>query len=383
MQSKKISSAGNSGEHRLIFLDGNPEAMTTSEPETDDSERGELVDPAKIEQMEQNASVHGETRKEHEQAENQERNQVLPPIEEKMKADKQSEQNEQPLQDAERFASEARDTLQDPHQKEIFDAAMDALSPQEKIAYYRDRIVWFDSCVKQIKPSYVLTPADARDIQYVKRGAFAQNIVFSAFDPHIQRSSGLQRLRDAAKADYLMNVSEADRLLADQASDKMVQAAKQYLQSHPETAKIVGQQQKEAEQELNAISSDESIWQPEGEASRYFKSPEEMKKDASKELQNIVDEASGKKGIKFELLPASQHDKETGERLSLKIVPKDKNQSEQVQEVTKKIAGSFEKKQQGIVKRKEVLIVTNDAQKLKECIASLVTHSYTEKKISK
>lgn len=393
------------GERRLIFFNGNPEASSGAE-NVEGGAKTETIkplDPAKKEQLDKDAQTRVAVRDQHEQAENKERSETLPAIEEKIeksdsvekkgdgeKADEKSEkderndknsqrpneQNERQLQDAEKFVSEARDTLKDPYQKEIFDAAVNALSPQEKLAYYRDSIVWFNSCDKQSKSS-TLTSAD---IQEINKSVFAKDVVFAAFDYNIQMSSGLRQTRDASRADYLLNVSEADRQMSDQAHEKMVEAAKKYLKEHPDVAKILERQQKEDEQKFNESASDERQWGANGEATKNNKSPEEMKKDASKELQTIIDQVNGRKGIKFELQSASQHDKETGERLSVKIIPKDQKQSEQVQEITKKIVGSFEKQKQGFVRKTETLMVTSDAQKLKECIASVVSHSYTEKK---
>jgi len=404
MTINKLFRLQNYGERRLIFFNGNPEASSGVES-TEGAAKTETLkplDPAKKEQLDKDAQTRVATREQHEQAENQERSETLPAIaqkiqtldgeekkpqetkdeksekkeEEKPNGERQNEQRERQLQDAEKFVNEARDTLKDPYHKEIFDAAINALSPQEKLAYYRDSIVWFNSCDKQSKTS-TLTSAD---IQEINKSVFAKDVVFAAFDYNIQMSSGLRQTRDASKADYLLNISEADRQMSDQAHEKMVEAAKKYLKEHPDVAKILERQQKEDEQKFNESASDERQWGVNGEATKNNKSPEEMKRDASKELQTIIDQVNGRKGIKFELQSASQRDKETGERLSVKIIPKDQKQSEQVQEITNKVVGSFEKQKQGFVRKTETLMVTSDAQKLKECIASVVSHSYTEKK---
>jgi hypothetical protein len=290
-------------------------------------------------------------------------------------AERHDEDFEKQNRDAETFVNDARETLKDPYQKEVFDAAMSALTPQEKVAYYRDQTVWFNSCDKQSKSA--ISPADTQDMN---KSVFAKDIAFSGFDYNIQMSSGLRSAKDASKADYLLNVSETDRQTSDQAHEKMAQASKQYLKEHPDVAKIIQRQQKEDEQKVNEVASDDRRWGANGESNKNFKSPEEMKRDASKELQAVIDQVNGRKGIKFELETASQHDKETGERLSVRIIPKDQNQSEQVQGITKKVVGSFEKERQGLIRKTETLKVTSDAETLKECIASVVAHSYVDKK---
>ncbi len=385
-------------EHRLIFEGGNPETGSSGERVDANAkvEKMEPLDPVRTEQMDKERQGRLETVAQHEKVENEERDKVLPAIEKEIQdlpdkdgknpekrqeegGDRRNERNERQVQEAERFVNESRDTLKDPYQKEIFDAAMDALSPQEKADYYRDAVVWFNACDKQDKPSS-LTPAD---IQGINQRVFAQEIVFSSFEYKLQKASGLQQTQNAARADYQLNISEADRGLANKAHDKMVQAAKKYLQDHPDVAQIIERQQKEDERKFNERASDERVWGKDGTAMKGHKSPEEMKRDAAKELQTIIDQVNGKKGIKFELQPATQEQKESGEQLSLHIIPKDQRQSVQVQEVTGRVVGLFEKDSQGFPKKAETLKVTTDAQTLKECIASVVTHDYTEKKKSK
>jgi len=290
--------------------------------------------------------------------------------EEKEKKDtKNPEQLERQLREADQFISSARETLKEPYQKEIFDAALKVLTPEEKVAYYHDEITWFDAVSKN---------SEHPDTSNYDK-SFASIVVFGRIKSNNRECARAKQCYQAVNAEYQLNASSSDTELADQAAEKIYQAKQQYLQEHPEIAKTYEQQKNDREQRFHERGSNTKLW--EGGKGRGPKSPEQMKKDAAKELDEVIKKANGKKGIRFELLPASEQNRETGQELSLRIIPKDQNQSVQIQDMVRKAGIGYAKEIANSPDKAEKLKVTNDALTLKILIAETVSHRYKEKKI--
>lgn len=377
-----------------MYMNNSPEAAT-SPPENPQKQKEAVTPLSPEERGKQDGAAKGrvDKQKENEKKEQGERDQELPKIEEQIdQMDTDDENNEGSTEDekvlkedliaAETYAREARETLKDPDEKEIFDIAMNTLSDREKVGIYRCTMTWQKACDGQRKS----TALSAKEMHTLRTELFAERMTYEMFHSFdMKMADGLRQARSAIRAEYLLNVDQEDRRCAIEGKEKVRSAILEHLEKNPTLKAKMFANARRQEAEFNAGAQDEKVWGVNGSAMQRLKSENENSKNAAEEMETLLtklNEGEDKHGLQFELLPASEHDQKTGEILSVRITAQDPNVAKNMQEeVQKLLIQSWREGDEKNAPAKTVIL--GNAQVIKESVTKLALEEIDGKKLGR
>jgi|GEM_PF-6444599 len=348
-------------EHRLLsFAAGGPEGKTAELPKAATTFSEAMQPSADQKTTPPAVDQHREDPKDHVRSEEEQREQTLPKIAERMEGREE--------QQAKEFIAGAREILETDEEKKVFDTALNALTPQEQIINYR---VMSASCQSIMQNTNISLPKSSVD--RVGQRVFLGRVMFSSMPlnlklDHIPES--LRRTLDAANADLKLLTSAEDRQTYEATRLKMAAATKAYL-DQPENAQLkqtLVSKHEAGEKELQEFVDDKKSLAKGGKFNQFIKSAEQMGQDISKELLRLIERLDGTHDMRYKLVT----DPLVPDTFLLKLQPKKPEKYALVLEHAKKnVMASSQVLEKTISGEKEIQIQGLDALQVKVIVAEL------------